>query len=193
MRFLEIARANLGRRNVRRDRQDWNARTLTIEQAIDEVEIPRAAASRTNGQCSGKVRFGAGGKSGNFLMADVDPFDLALSADRVRDAIQAVTNDAVNAFHAGGGEGLSKLICDGFHHRGPPLYSYPYSFLESPKRLTESERKGLNAGIQEFDLKNPVFYLTLLPDKLIETGLSNLTGAVRADIHSAIVTGSGPV
>jgi hypothetical protein len=32
------------------------------------------------------------------------------------------------------------------------------------KYLTKRERKGMNAGIKEFDLKGPVFYLTLLPD-----------------------------
>jgi hypothetical protein len=55
--------------------------------------------------------------------------------------------------------------------------------------LTECERKGLNAGIKKFDLKRSVFYSTLLPDELIETGLSNLAGAVRGGIESTIVAG----
>jgi hypothetical protein len=37
-------------------------------------------------------------------------------------------------------------------------------FIQSPTLLTKRERKSLNTGIQEFDLKSPVFYLALLPD-----------------------------
>jgi hypothetical protein len=64
--------------------------------------------------------------------------------------------------------------------------SIPSSFSNFlPKR----ERKGLNAGIKEFDLNRSVFYSTLLPDELIESGLSNLAGAVRGGIDSTIVAG----
>jgi hypothetical protein len=52
--------------------------------------------------------------------------------------------------------------------------------------LTKCERNGLNAGIREFDLKSPIAYFTLLPDELIETGLSNLAAAVRGGIRSTI-------
>jgi len=65
--------------------------------------------------------------------------------------------------------------------------------LISSKRLTKRERKGLNARIKEFDLKSPVFYQALLPDELIETGLSNLASAVRGGIDSAIITWGGSV
>jgi hypothetical protein len=34
--------------------------------------------------------------------------------------------------------------------------------------LTKRERKSLNAGTKEFDLKSAVSYLTLLPDELIK-------------------------
>jgi hypothetical protein len=37
-------------------------------------------------------------------------------------------------------------------------------FIQSPTLLTKRERKSLNTGIQEFDLKSPVFYPALLPD-----------------------------
>src|SRR5579863_8560339 len=64
------------------------------------------------------------------------------------------------------------------------------AFSSSARRpaalLTERERKRLNAGIEEFDLESPVFYLALLPDELIETRLTNLAGAVRSGIDAAI-------
>jgi hypothetical protein len=59
--------------------------------------------------------------------------------------------------------------------------------------LTKRERKGLDAGVKEFDLKSPVSYLTLLPDELIKTGLSNLAGAFRRGVNSTIVAGCGAV
>ena len=46
---------------------------------------------------------GAGGKSRDLLVPDMRPIDLAPAADRVGEAVQAVTDNAVNAFDAGGG------------------------------------------------------------------------------------------
>jgi len=51
-------------------------------------------------------------------------------------------------------------------------------------RLAKRKRKSLHAGIKEFNLKSPVFYRTFSPDELVETGLSNLAGAVRGGITS---------
>jgi hypothetical protein len=53
--------------------------------------------------------------------------------------------------------------------------------------LTKRERKSLNAGIEELNLKIAVFYSTLLPDELIEARLSYLAAAVRGGINSTIV------
>src|SRR6266481_3964808 len=39
MGFLKIPRAEFGRRNLRRDGKHWHARPLTVEQAVDEVQI----------------------------------------------------------------------------------------------------------------------------------------------------------
>ena len=50
MGFLEIASADLGRRNLRGDRQHRHARAVAVEQAVDEVQIARAAASRADGE-----------------------------------------------------------------------------------------------------------------------------------------------
>ena len=61
------------------------------------------------------------------------------------------------------------------------------SFLQF---LTKREVKRLNAGIKKFDLKSPVFYLTLLSDELIETRLPNFAGAVRGSVYAAIFAGN---
>jgi hypothetical protein len=46
--------------------------------------------------------------------------------------------------------------------------------------LAKRERKGLNARIEELDLKSPAFHLIVLPDELIQTIRSNLALAVRS-------------
>jgi hypothetical protein len=61
--------------------------------------------------------------------------------------------------------------------------------------LTKRERKSLNAGTKEFDLKSAVSYLSLLPDELIKkTGsrTSSMTSGAES-INSGIVTGRGAV
>jgi len=48
----------------------------------------------------------------------------------------------------------------------------------SRRCLTKRERKCPHARIEELDFEDPLLNSTLLPDELIETGLSNLAGAV---------------
>jgi hypothetical protein len=59
--------------------------------------------------------------------------------------------------------------------------------------LTKREYTSLSSRIKEFDLKGPVFDVTLLPDELIETGLANLARAVRRGIRSTIVAWRGAI
>jgi hypothetical protein len=63
----------------------------------------------------------------------------------------------------------------------------------APKSLTKREIKCLNAKIEELDFEGSVYDWTLLPDELIEPGLSNLAGAVRGTVNAAIFAGSGAV
>src|SRR5271169_1481498 len=87
MRFLKITRADLRRWNLRGDREDGHARPVAIEQTIDEVQVAGPAAASANGEFAGKLRFGAGRESGDFLVAHMHPFDLTLSTQRVSQAV----------------------------------------------------------------------------------------------------------
>ena len=60
-------------------------------------------------------------------------------------------------------------------------------------RLTKRERKDLNAGVKEFNLKGHVFDRPLLPDELIHPRLSNLAGAIVPGIGSMIALGRGTI
>ena len=115
MRFLEIARADLGRGDVGRDGQNRHARAMAVEQTVDEVQIARPAAPGTDGERAGEMRLGAGRESRHLLMPDMHPVDLLLPADRIGDPVQAVADDAVDALDAGRRERLCELICNCSH------------------------------------------------------------------------------
>jgi hypothetical protein len=53
MRLLEIAAPDLGRGNLRRDGQHRHPRALTIEQAIDQVQVARPAAPCADRELTG--------------------------------------------------------------------------------------------------------------------------------------------
>ena len=95
MRFLEIAGADLGRRDLRGDSEHGHARAVTVEQAVDEMQVARPAAPRAYGELTRQMRLGGGRESGDLLVPDMDPLDLALPANCVGQAVQAVADDAV--------------------------------------------------------------------------------------------------
>jgi len=100
---------------MRRDRQHRHAGAVAIEQAVDEMQIARAATTGADGERAGKVRLGAGGEGRDLLVADMHPFDLALLANGVGYAVQAVPDDAIDAFDAGYGEIFGELFGNGGH------------------------------------------------------------------------------
>jgi len=63
------------------------------------------------------MRLRPGGEGGDLLVPDMDPFDLALTAKGIGQAVQAVADDPVNPLDAGGREGLGKLVGNGLRHR----------------------------------------------------------------------------
>ena len=65
---------------MRGDRDDGHARAVAIEQAVDEMEVAGAAASRADGEFAGDMRVGAGGERRDLLMADMQPLDPAAMA-----------------------------------------------------------------------------------------------------------------
>ena len=53
--------------------------------------------------------------------------------------------------------------------------------------------KNLDTGIEEFDLKGPVLDSPLLPYELVEPGLPNFAGTIRAGIDSVMVARCSPI
>src|SRR5882724_8370854 len=110
MGLLEISSTEFGRGDLRCNRKHRHARPVTIEQAVDEVKIARAATPGTDRKLACQMSLGPGRESCDFLVPYMHPFDPALAADRIGQPVQAVADDAVNPLHAGGSEGFSKLI-----------------------------------------------------------------------------------
>jgi len=92
---------------------------VAVEQAVDEMQIAGSAAAGADCEAIGEMRLRAGRKCRDLLVADMEPFDLALAADRVRQAIEAVADNALDPLHARGRQRLGKLVCNRCHHRAP--------------------------------------------------------------------------
>ena len=89
------------------------------------------------------MRVGAGGEGGDFLVADVQPVDPAMAAERVGEAVEAVADDAVDPSHAGRGEGLDHLVGNGCGHR---IRSYSLFHESTPHAPRRGGRKRIGAA-----------------------------------------------
>ena len=78
MGFLEVGPADLGARDVGGDRQHRHAAAMTVEQAVDQVQVAGPAASGADRELAGEMRLGARGEGGGLLVPHVDPVDLLL-------------------------------------------------------------------------------------------------------------------
>ena len=117
MGLLEIAGADLGRRDLRGYGEHRRARAVAVEQPIDQVQIAGTTTAGADGEGTGEVGFGAGSEGGDLLVPDVHPLDLALAAQRVGQTVQTVADDAVDALDTGCREGFGELIGHGLCHR----------------------------------------------------------------------------
>jgi hypothetical protein len=93
---------------------------MAIEQAVDQVQVARATATRADGEGAREMGFGAGGEGGDLFVPHVNPFDLALATQGVRESIETVTHNAVNTLDASGRESCRELIRHGLGHVGAP-------------------------------------------------------------------------
>jgi hypothetical protein len=96
MGLLEIARPDLGRREVGRDRQHRQRRAMAVEQAVDEMQVAGATASGAHGEAAAEMGLGTRREGRNLLVADVKPLNLSVTADRIGQPVQAIADDSVD-------------------------------------------------------------------------------------------------
>src|SRR5262245_4702553 len=90
---------------------------MRIEQPVDEMKIAGSAAAGTNCELARKMGLTAGGESCGLFVPDMNPFELALAAQRVGQPIKAIADDAVNPFDPGRDKHVRKLVCYFLCHR----------------------------------------------------------------------------
>ena len=83
---------------------------MTIEQAIDQVQIAMPAAPGTDGELTGQMRLGACRESGDFFVLNMCPLNLAVAADGIGNAVEAVADNAIDTLHTRCGQGFRELI-----------------------------------------------------------------------------------
>ena len=101
VRLLEVGGTNLDARDVRGNGQDGRARAVRVVQAVDEVQVARAARTRTHGELARKLSLSRSRERRRLLVAHVDPVDAALRraaglAHGVHDRVERIADDAVD-------------------------------------------------------------------------------------------------
>jgi hypothetical protein len=73
---------------------------MAVVQSVDQVHVPRTAASGAYCQCARHVRFRPSGERSRFLVAHADPFNVLAFANLFQQAIERIANHTVNPFYS---------------------------------------------------------------------------------------------
>jgi len=84
--------------------------------------VSRPAAARADGQLSRQMRLGAGRECGDLLVPYVEPLDLAMAADGIRQSIEAVADNAIDALDTRGSQRFHELVSNDPRHDAPPSW-----------------------------------------------------------------------
>ena len=120
--LLKITGAYFARRDMGRDAQNRHTRAMRIEKPIDEMEVAGPATAGADRQFAGEMSLACGGKRRHLFVPHMNPFDLALAAQRVGQPVETITDDSVNAFDARLCENFGKLVSNSLnlHDLAPP-------------------------------------------------------------------------
>jgi hypothetical protein len=88
---------------------------MAIKEPVDQMKIAWPAASCTDCDRPREMSFCSRGESRHFFVADMNPLDLTLFANGVRETVEAIANDSIDAFDPGGGEDRRKLFSNVRH------------------------------------------------------------------------------
>ena len=116
MGLLKIAGPDLSRRDLRGYSEHRDSGSVAIKKAVDQMQVARSATACTDRERARQVRLCTRRKGGNLLVPDMHPLDLALAANGIGDAVEAVADNAVNTLDARCCEDFRKLISYGFCH-----------------------------------------------------------------------------
>jgi hypothetical protein len=110
MSLLEVSTTDFNARNLRRDGENRDAAALAIVKAIDQMQVSGSAASGAYSQFAGEMRLRPRRERACLLVAHADPLDILAGANRIRDAIERIAGDAVNALNARSHENVYQQV-----------------------------------------------------------------------------------
>jgi hypothetical protein len=85
---------------MRGDSENRNTAPMAVEQAVDKVQIPRAAAPTADCELPREMSLGASGESRAFLMPHVNPFNRTIPAQGIRESIKRIPHHTVHTLHS---------------------------------------------------------------------------------------------
>ena len=97
VRLLKIAGADLTTGNMRCDRQHGGHTAMTIIQSVDQVQVAGTATACAYRQLARQLRLGAGRKGSRLFVPVMDPFDLLISSQFIRNAVEGIPYHSVDA------------------------------------------------------------------------------------------------
>jgi len=98
--FLKVSAADFVTRNLSCNGKDGNTAAMTVIESVDQMKVSRTAAPRADGQLARQVGLGAGRECSRLFVAQMNPFELPSSANRIRDSVQRITTDTVHPPHS---------------------------------------------------------------------------------------------
>src|SRR5690606_34959361 len=99
VRLLKIPGPDLIARDMRGDGEHGNARSLGVEESVDEVKVSWATAPRAHRDLSCESRLGARGERRRLLVAHVHPFDAVRHPQGIGEAVERIAGKPVDASH----------------------------------------------------------------------------------------------
>jgi hypothetical protein len=116
MSLLEISAPDFGTGNLRRDGENGDAAALAIVKAVDQMQVSGSAASGAYSQFAGKMRLRARRERARLLITRAYPLDILAGANRIRDAIERVSWDAVNSLNTRAHENVYQQVSHSLCH-----------------------------------------------------------------------------
>src|SRR5262245_61543277 len=96
MGFLKISTSDFIARNLCCDGEDGHPTAVTVVESVDQMQIARTTTAGAGGQSSCQMRFRASGKRCCLFMSHMNPLNLFLCANRIRDSVERVARNSVN-------------------------------------------------------------------------------------------------
>src|ERR1700674_3965720 len=115
MRLLKVVCADFTTRNMRSDSKYRGHATVSVVQAVNQVQVAWAATARADSQLPGKLGLGSGRKSTYFFVAHLHPGDAFVTAHSVNYAIQRISNDAVDSLDSYLNQSFHGHLCYCWH------------------------------------------------------------------------------